>query len=205
MSLKLLIGLIITLGAIGGGTAVYINSQSSVETRDEHDGVRIEGEVDENGIHNGDMSVSVGADVDVKLNGTGSITDLIARGGEYKCTFSSSDPNAESSGTVYIDGNLVRGDFTSSLKAGGQVAKTHMIQKDGYVYTWMDGTAQGFKLPVAATQGNAQAAAQGNYSMAMGSAVGNYACEKWNGDSAQFSVPASVNFMSAPTVPGLTQ
>jgi hypothetical protein len=144
------------------------------------------------------MTESATSTTSATVEGQGTFADLIGRGGDYKCVFSSDDPNASSVGTVYINGVNVRGDFQSTLKANNQVARSHMIQKDGFVYTWIDGMQQGFKLPVTAT-GGASTATSGNYSMAMGDARGTYDCEPWTVDATQFNVPGSVSFMAAPT------
>ena len=118
---------------------------------------------------------------------SGSLQDLAKRGGNYKCTFVHDSSVAESSGTVYISGDNLRGDFES--KTQGITAESHMIAKDGYTYTWSPLTPTGFKAKIVDTGStNDSAAAQGSYTDANQSYT--YQCEAWSSDASYFDLPA---------------
>ncbi len=125
---------------------------------------------------------------DKGANGTfsGSLQDLMARGGNYKCTFDSSTADAQSSGTVYQAPGKTRGDFVS--KAQGVTVMSHMISMDGYVYTWTDISPVGYKTKVTPTSASAPAygseSAQGGANQAY-----NYDCVAWSPDASVFTLP----------------
>lgn len=126
----------------------------------------------------------------------GSIYDLAARGGDWKCTVdaqaSTGGGQAVSSGTVYVSGNKVRGDFTSAVQGYGNV-DSHLVSDGDYVYSWTSMLAQGVKAKAtAANQGGTQTSGQGS------SANQNYAyhCAPSAADASLFTPPANVKFIS---------
>ncbi len=122
---------------------------------------------------------------------TGSLADLVKRGGDFKCTFTTDATAAQSSGVVYISGTRVRGDFAST--AQGINVESHMIQDAGYVYVWSPLMQQGLKAKAAApsqTPGTGSMSGQGvnqNQSYA-------YNCSPWSVDASVFALPAGVTF-----------
>ena len=69
-----------------------------------------------------------------------SFFDFFSMAGSQKCTFSDSTNN--SSGTVYVSGGKMRGDFQSSNN--GKTNSSHMINDGTYVYIWTDGQTNGY-------------------------------------------------------------
>lgn len=126
----------------------------------------------------------------------GSIFDLAARGGDWKCSVdaqaSTGAGQAVSSGTVYVSGNKVHGDFTSKVQGYGTV-DSHLISDGAYVYSWTSIMAQGVKVKATAqSEGGTQTSGQG------GDANQNYAyhCEPSAADATLFTPPAGVKFIS---------
>lgn len=120
----------------------------------------------------------------------GSLFDLAARGGNYQCTFSSAADGTQSSGTVYVSGNMVRGNFKSV--SSGTMMESHMITRDGYVYTWSPAMSTGMKLMMQGS-GTGTTGTQGNYADA--NQQYDYDCDSWNLDASQFELPSGVQFM----------
>lgn len=126
---------------------------------------------------------------------SGSLADLLGRGGDWQCTFTSESDVANSSGTVYVSGAKLRGDFASVVPQLNQTIDSHMIQSDGYVYVWTSLTPQGFKAKttIGTPDGTTQFQGQGvdiNQQY-------NYNCAPWAVDGSKFELPAGVTFAGA--------
>lgn len=119
-------------------------------------------------------------------------SEFIKNGGTYKCEVKQAMSDFENSGTVYIDGANVRGNF--STVAEGRPIDTFFIVKDGYTYTWSSAApTMGFKMKVVA---DASADTSQTYDWKQG--VGDYNCEAWTADASMFTPPASVTFKTQP-------
>lgn len=123
---------------------------------------------------------------------TGSLSDLLSRGGDWQCTFSVKNEVSESSGTVYVSGQTLRGDFISAVPQLNQDIDSHMIQKDGSVYVWTSLSPQGFKsaATIGTPDGTTAFSQQGidiNQQYA-------YNCTPWTVDPAQFELPEGITF-----------
>ena len=131
------------------------------------------------------------------LSGTfsGSMKDLVAKNQSVKCTFNHSTDIDTSSGTVYVAGGKIRGDFDIKAKQALGTFQAHMITDGEYSYVWSSLIAQGFKMPITNSSGQAASApASGvDYNQSL-----DYACEPWNVDSSVFAIPTEISFMSAP-------
>ncbi len=129
------------------------------------------------------------------------LAETVLDGGNYQCTFESTAAQVTSKGTVYISEQNLRGDFESIVSAAGSSAtRTHLVQKDGYVYSWIDNIPYGVKVKVAATR-EEQAAAM-NASMNLDNGVPfNYDCAPWTPEAARFTLPTGVTFTEATAVP----
>lgn len=120
----------------------------------------------------------------------GSMKDLIARGGEYKCSFTHSTDAGDSSGTVYISGMKMRGDFVSVITAGEASMESHMISDGEFTYVWSPAMPMGMKMKITeemTPSGTTVQAVPVDQEL-------DYSCEKWNVVESQFSLPAGVNF-----------
>lgn len=133
----------------------------------------------------------VEADADVAA--TSSLRALMAQGGNLSCTFTYAQGGVSSSGTVYVAGERMRGDFTATVPNAGAIA-SHMIKDGEYAYVWSDALpGQGMKMKVTAEQGAAlDARAQGSVDF---DAPGSYSCERWREDSSKFALPSGVSFV----------
>lgn len=135
--------------------------------------------------------------------GAASFGELIARAGSWTCTVSTSVEAAPSEGTTYIADGKIRADFVSRpVMLGGKEVATHMIQSDGYVYTWSDMMPQGMKMLIPKDMPTSSA----------GDAVGTvsadaqvqYSCLPWIVDASKFEPPSNISFMEL-GVDGLPQ
>jgi uncharacterized protein YxeA len=127
-----------------------------------------------------------------------SLFDFFSMTGSQKCTFSNSTNN--SSGTVYIGGGKMRGDFQSS--DNGTTNSSHMVNDGTYVYFWSDGKTTGYKLSLAAMkeeQAKATMTPGSNPTAQSSQAVNmkqqsNYSCGPWSADASMFTVPTNITF-----------
>ena len=169
MSAKAIIGLVAAVVIVGGAVWYYTNNQS--------------------------ISMPVGTGTETNANeGTNTLASLFAMTGSYRCSISSSEPNSETDGVVYIANGAVRGDFTSAVApAGGQTVEVHMIKDGNDVYVWSDMMPQGMKMSAATMMGsgssNASAGFNPNVSV-------NYSCNPTVVDTSLFTQPAGVRFMT---------
>jgi hypothetical protein len=124
----------------------------------------------------------------------GTIKSLLASGVPQSCTFTS-EKQASTSGTVYIAGGKMRGDFTTTSQ--GQSMTGHLIIDSGYSYIWSDLLTRGMK--VALTEGSASATTA-NQGMDVNQSV-SYTCKPWTPDASKFTLPTNITF-TAITVPG---
>jgi hypothetical protein len=124
----------------------------------------------------------------------GSLTDLAARGGSWKCTVDAQADTgagqAASSGTTYVSGDKVRADFTTTVQGYGSV-DSHLIVAGGYSYSWSSMMPQGIKTQVTATAGGG-AATSGQGADAHQSYA--YDCQPWTADASLFAVPTDITF-----------
>jgi hypothetical protein len=169
MNTNMLIGLVALIVVVGGG-AWFLSSKSV------------------------DAPTDGGSDTQEVSNGSGSFGEMIARAGSWTCTVSTSVEAAPSEGTTYISNGMIRADFVARPEAlGGQEVSTHMIQSEGYIYTWSDMAPQGMKMLIPKDQPDS----------AGGDAVGTvgadaqveYSCMPWVADSSKFAPPSTVTFM----------
>jgi hypothetical protein len=173
---KILIG-IVAVAVIGGG--VYFLTSGGMPAQDAMDA----------------QDGASEAALDVAPTGVRSLKSVMAAGGAHVCTFTSEDPNAKNSGTVYISGDSIRGEFESDVKGVGKV-KSSMIQNAGFMYTWSDAMPQGIKMaiPAGGAQSDSNATASGQMNFDAGVEMA-YDCKSWSPDNASFTPPAGVEFM----------
>jgi len=120
------------------------------------------------------------------------LAKLMEKGGNYQCTFVHKTQVGDSTGTVFISGKKIRGDFVSkvSIEGIGNMGdiKTYMISDGESVYTWSSMTTDGYKAPV--TQ---------DTSKETGTNVPtdqelDYKCVGWKVDESKFSLPTNITF-----------
>lgn len=120
----------------------------------------------------------------------GRLRDLFSLGGDAVCTFTGSEASAESSGTVYVSGDMMRGDFTMKTTSTGAV-NTHMIRKSNEVYVWTG--VQGAKMDIGDLMVKSTTTAQSNASFDVDKKV-DYKCEPWSKDESKFTLPTNIKF-----------
>ena len=160
MNQNTIIGLVVAIVVVGGG-AWYMSSHSD----NNMNGQETAGE-----------------------QGQSTFAALAAMGGSRTCHITVNTDGNASEGTVYIADGRMRGDFTSTVN--GKAMTAHMLQADGYMYSWTDAMAQGVKVSLAqAQQANTQS--QGINP----NANVTYDCSAGVGAGASFDVPSNVSFM----------
>ena len=120
----------------------------------------------------------------------GSAKALMARGGDHKCTFTQVVENSTSTGTVYISGMKMRGDFKSDVSAAGTniSVESHMISDGEFTWVWSSMMPTGMKMKIDAEAGaTADQGFDANQEL-------EYSCVKWNRDASQFDLPSAVTF-----------
>ena len=120
-----------------------------------------------------------------------SLASLVASGVAQKCTFTDSTDAANTSGTVYVSGGKMRGDFTAVVN--GATTQAHMIGDGTNMYTWVDGMTTGFKAAV-----NAQASVSGGGQTSQQGLDAkknlDYKCSPGGVDASMFTLPSGVTF-----------
>jgi hypothetical protein len=136
----------------------------------------------------GNLESTTTANVSTNTSTTsGTIRDLLALGRNVMCAVSAASTTSNYSGTVYISGTMMRGDFTLKGSTGTTI-DSHMIRDNGVVYAWSG--SQGVKMNF----GNlVSTGAQSKTNVNLDQRV-NYQCSPWNVDSTKFSVPTTVHF-----------
>lgn len=134
---------------------------------------------------------------EVKEEGTGkkmAFSQFLKQGGAYKCEVKQYMNDFENSGTMYVDGKNLRGEF--STVAEGRTIDSSFISRDGYTYNWSSMTpGMGFKMMTGENEETpgANIDASGTYNWDAGQ-IGDYNCENWAVDSSKFEVPKDVVF-----------
>lgn len=120
----------------------------------------------------------------------GSMQELMARGGSWRCDVTATIQGITSSGTTYVADGMVRADFTSSVPQIGNI-ESHMIMRGNTAYTWSSMMNQGFKFPIRGgevePEVSAEMAAQVNQEY-------DYRCVAWPTDESVFALPTDITF-----------
>lgn len=155
-------------------------------------------EVTQENSTNEESEVSPSQKNEIPTNGKKmAFSEFIKQGGAYKCTVNQNVQNIETKGTVYISGDLVRGEF-STVVSGMNINSTFIV-KDGYSYSWTSAApTMGIKTKIVA-QGNggakSDAGMSGSYSW-NAEQIGDYNCEAWTLDQTKFTPPTTITFTS---------
>lgn len=120
-------------------------------------------------------------------------SEFIKSGGAYKCTVSQNVSDVSSQGTVYIDGDKIKGEFNSSV--GGLNVDSNLIVRDGYTYSWSSMTPNlGFKVKAQAPEAVDTATKTSDTYSFNAEQIGEYDCSPWAVDSKMFEIPSNVKF-----------
>ena len=120
-----------------------------------------------------------------------SIRALMAKGQPMKCQYNPSAATAGQSGTIYLSGEKMRGDFT--IIQNGQEFKTSIIRDGQWMYSWSGAmNGQGTKVKVTA-QASGTAAAEANKGFDVDQPL-DANCTAWQADASVFTPPSNVTF-----------
>lgn len=134
------------------------------------------------------------ASAPVTGGGPMSMQDLLARGDNQMCTFTSNQDGVESAGTVYVANGNMRGDFTARLESGEEL-RSHMIVQGQTAYIWTDQMEQGMQMDFSAmSEQSSEATAPGNTGFDPSQQV-DYDCDRWSPDQNRFDLPDGVVFI----------
>lgn len=179
MSTKLIAWVVIGLVVVGGGWYAFSQKGDSTAMSDD-----------------GSMQNST-ADTEVAGTFNGSLADLSARGGSWRCTVDTSAMTGagamQASGVVYVSGQKVRANFDVEAPVVGTV-HTYMIADGTDVYSWSSMMPTGIKAPMqkpvqqhTAPTTDTQTGPYNNYS---------YDCQPTTVDTSLFTVPSTITFQA---------
>jgi len=116
-------------------------------------------------------------------------SEFIKQGGSYKCEVKQAMSDFENSGTIYLNGDKMRGEFTTV--AEGRTIMSTFISKDGWMYTWSSASpGMGFKEKTVKSPGTDES----DIYHWNADQIGDYNCEAWTADQSKFDLPAGVTF-----------
>lgn len=110
---------------------------------------------------------------------SGSLFELSNRSGNWECTFANTKNRVRASGVVYVSEGKARGDFESN--AEGITVESHILVRDGFIYTWSPIAQNGFRARQAV---NNEANNNSDFQYAY-----EYTCKTWTVDSFFFEIP----------------
>jgi len=185
--------IIAVVGAIGG--SVYYSQKAKVHTDSETDDTTtiettqpLEEENMLSDTLSNDSTLEVSADAQI-----GSLRSLLSYTANTQCDVSTVAQGTSSTGTVYISGNSMRGDFSSTTATSGTI-DSHMIKKGDIFHVW-----SGTNGAIMTTAEMSQADTQTDLSVSLDQEV-NYTCSLWTVDATKFVVPTSVTFVDISTM-----
>ena len=115
--------------------------------------------------------------------GNTSLRSLLTSNTAQQCAFN----NGQSSGTIYVAGGKMRGDFT----AQGSSAQSHMVIIGGFAYVWIDGVSAAYYMPFESLSATTTSQNTGGIDADAKVATN---CKTWQVNQGLFDLPASVNF-----------
>ena len=180
----ILIGLVALL-LLGGGIFYFVQKKSATSPT-----------------QNGGSNLTKSSEKEKGNTIKGTITDLLARGENMTCRFSSSKDGSSIEGVVYVSGKNSRSDITA-INEDGVKMETHAIIKDEWMYMWSSDRKEGMKLTVENSltepvleepveeDDPAQAAIDANAVMD----ELDYDCSSWPVDQSKLEVPSDITFV----------
>ncbi len=160
---------------LGGGAYVYMNP-GVLGTSDAEEG--------------SDMD----ADMSVNFEGSLTMEELLSRGQDVTCTFAFEGGDSRTTGTVFVAGGMLRGDYQTV--ASGKTVLSHTIVRDGSAHFWMDSSATGFKGSATGAVTTSGSAGTPDLNSKL-----DYTCVPWVKNDSTFTLPANVTFTSMGSIP----
>jgi hypothetical protein len=121
----------------------------------------------------------------------GSLAELAARGGSWKCTTDITTGPSVTSGVTYSSGGKVRGDFSTKVQGYGNI-DSHMYVDGQDVYTWSSVMKQGIKTKMSPLGAVTQTPTSGQ-SVDTNQQY-SYDCQPWTADLSLFATPPGITF-----------
>jgi hypothetical protein len=179
MNSKVIAGIVILIVIIGGAFLLTRDKGSDVASNNE--------------------AVDAESSVDTE---SASIKSLLTADRNQTCTFTSTEGDMKSEGTVYVSGGKMRGDFSTTTS--GQTNVSHMIHKDNTNYMWTEGQTTGLKMTFdpKAVEAASEASSTQNQSVDPNKNL-DFDCDSWSADNSKFELPSGVTFSELPTLPGM--
>lgn len=173
-----LIIVIISILIVGGGALVLLNENDTAEiTGTPAPSVQTSGNTQEDGL-------------DVPESFTGNLTQLFAFGKNITCTFTQNDEDVTGTGTIYVSGNRMRGDFVMNFNQGEGTLSASTIQKDNTIYSWGSSPFGDFSTKVAMQADDISDDSDGiDFDEDI-----DYNCKKWDVNNSMFVPPSDVQF-----------
>lgn len=121
-----------------------------------------------------------------------SMLEVMNSGASQKCEVSFKNESSESKGTMYFAENKMRGDFT--VTTSGQTISSHILNDGFNLYSWVDGTNVGAKLPANVTKTTDEKNNVGAESIDL-NAKYDFKCTEWTKESSLLIAPLTINFI----------
>lgn len=126
---------------------------------------------------------------------SGSIGDLLSRGGDWKCTWSFEQDGVRADGAIRMSGNKFRTDMESTQNDLSLFA--YSVSDGEFIYAWTDLAPFGTKMNISVLE-NGQVAAEANPQAQMFGDEYAFDCDPWTVDASAFVPPSGITFMEAP-------
>ncbi len=135
---------------------------------------------------------------------SGSLKDLMTRGGDTQCTWSNSSDTAKSSGAVYVSGDKFYQEFSYTDTKTNKEMKSYILNDGTWIYQWSALSNVGTKMKMDEVRKLAEDFQKNNPGGPAGNQGGenninldnklDYNCQKWNADASKFVLPADIQF-----------
>ena len=124
---------------------------------------------------------------------SGSISDLMKLGKNYRCELQFKEGDQITSGTNYLSGDQSRSDYR--MKSGEQILNGHAITTKEWMYSWVDEMPnQAVKINLADLKKYQGQAEQNSADLKNYDAKYDYKCYGWTPDQSKFAPPSGINF-----------
>lgn len=123
---------------------------------------------------------------------TGSILSLLQGGRNVTCTYSLETEGGTTSGTVYIAGDRMYGEFTTTVD-NLQSFDSNVIRDNEYMYTWSSAVEGGTKMKIVEAEDNEAETEKDDTTKSLEQDV-DMKCNSWTADNSKFIPPGDIEF-----------
>ena len=127
---------------------------------------------------------------------TGTAASLFSLSKDITCTFEYTEDDQTMNGVLYVtkDKNM-RGNFVTTHAEKGSV-ETHIIQKEGYVYSWGLPDKNDTKTKIIENSNSAEQIINKYNKKISNKSDVQYSCQPWNIDLSVFELPGGIVFQN---------